>query len=351
MKAGRQSVTALRRSYAPRLRRRQAPTTDIPSSDKSNVVVSGTACDGTSGVAPLPTCRCQARKSAPLAAVSVLASPVMWEAVVFPLDGTPDPEAAISVDYDDRDLRPDPPTGVSYRLPDAKIDTKTYFKTFGTDLKNHLHRTQQVELSVNKALKLFSRIGESAEEFAARLTPGWLEPEPSEHDGYVELIAETPRVMRSFLTLTEPAREAIAHHTIRTSELMAKFVERSNESGDLRLASLQDLRDYCYAVAGIVGEMLCDLFVLGSETLVPVRPYLAERAAAFGEGLQLVNILKDSASDATEGRFYLPEGVSRSEVLELARFDLQRAAEYSLKRDKFSHTASVIFSPNIRPKS
>ena len=53
-------------------------------------------------------------------------------------------------------------------MPDAKIDTKTYFKTFGTDLKNHLHRTQQVELSVNKALKLFSRIGESAEEFAAR---------------------------------------------------------------------------------------------------------------------------------------------------------------------------------------
>jgi farnesyl-diphosphate farnesyltransferase len=170
-----------------------------------------------------------------------------------------------------------------------------------------------------------------SEELARSLTPGWLEPEPSDHDGYIELVAETPRVMRSFLTLSEPAREAIAHHTIRTSELMAQFVERSNENGDLRRSSQQDLRDYCYAVAGIVGEMLCDLFVLSSETLIPVRSYLAERAAAFGEGLQLVNILKDSASDATEGRFYLPEGVSRSEVLELARSDLRRAAEYSLK--------------------
>jgi len=166
---------------------------------------------------------------------------------------------------------------------------------------------------------------------AEALAPGWLSPPPSDHEGYVDLVRETPRVMRSFLGLSVAARAIIARHTIRTAELMASFVERSDAGGDLHLASLEDLRDYCYAVAGIVGEMLSDLFILGSDSLEPVRTYLSERAAAFGEGLQLVNILKDSAADATEGRFYLPAGVSREDVLALARQDLHRAAEYALE--------------------
>ncbi len=181
-----------------------------------------------------------------------------------------------------------------------------------------------------------------SEEHARVLTPAWLTPAPSEHQGYIDLISETPRVMRGFLRLSAPSREAVAHHTIRTAELMATFVERSDENGDLRLSSLQELRDYCYAVAGIVGEMLCDLFILGSESLVPVRGYLSERAAAFGEGLQLVNVLKDSAADATEGRFYLPDGVSRSDLFDLARADLHRAAEYSIKIQEHSGPDGVV---------
>ena len=186
--------------------------------------------------------------------------------------------------------------------------------------------------SQKRALGEFCELlADPSEAKAESLVPGWLSPPPSDHEGYVDLVRETPRVMRSFLGLSEAARTVIAGHTVRTAELMASFVERAEGGGDLYLTSLQDLQDYCYAVAGIVGEMLSDLFILGSESLEPVRPYLSERAAAFGEGLQLVNILKDSASDASEGRFYLPEGVSRIEVLELARADLHRAAEYTLK--------------------
>ena len=91
-----------------------------------------------------------------------------WEAVLFPLSGPADPEATIAVDYDDRDLRAEAPAGLSYVLPEAKIETKTYFKTFATDLKNHLHRTQQVDVFVNPELKLYSRIGETSDEFATR---------------------------------------------------------------------------------------------------------------------------------------------------------------------------------------
>jgi phytoene/squalene synthetase len=48
----------------------------------------------------------------------------------------------------------------------------------------------------------------------------------------------------------------------------------------------------------------------------------------FGEGLQLVNILKDQVSDKEDGRSYLPAGVSLAEVFALAEADLLAAMEY-----------------------
>ncbi len=171
---------------------------------------------------------------------------------------------------------------------------------------------------------------EPSVERARERVAAWLADPPVDHDGYLELLEKTPDVVAAFLSLSPPAREAISRHTIRTSELMASFVEHTDERGVLQLEGLPRLRDYCYAVAGIVGEMLTELFVLGRDNLEPVLDYLRERAALFGEGLQLVNILKDSATDATEGRHYLPSGVDRTEVFALARRDLEAAAEYCL---------------------
>jgi farnesyl-diphosphate farnesyltransferase len=62
--------------------------------------------------------------------------------------------------------------------------------------------------------------------------------------------------------------------------------------------------------------------------LAPSAAFLRERAATFGEALQLVNILKDSSADAAEGRSYLPASVPRAEVFALARHDLGVAGDY-----------------------
>jgi len=110
---------------------------------------------------------------------------------------------------------------------------------------------------------------------------------------------------------------------------MAGFVART-EGEALVLRDLRDLRDYCYAVAGIVGEMLSDLFLARRGALAPIASYLRERAAAFGEALQLVNIVKDAAVDEEEGRRFLPANVRLSEVFDLARADLRIAGEYTL---------------------
>jgi farnesyl-diphosphate farnesyltransferase len=86
------------------------------------------------------------------------------------------------------------------------------------------------------------------------------------------------------------------------------------------------LRRYCYVVAGIVGEMLTDIFVKRIDGF-HTSDELRKSANVFGEGLQLVNILNDSAEDARRGRSFLPSGVERADVFALARQDL-RDAEY-----------------------
>jgi farnesyl-diphosphate farnesyltransferase len=156
----------------------------------------------------------------------------------------------------------------------------------------------------------------------------WTTDPPLDHAGYLELLAETPAVLVAFRQLAPAARSVLREHLIRTAEGMSAFVGRGGDRSPLRLETLQDLRDYCYIVAGIVGEMLTHLYVQGRAQLEPRLSELHPDARYFGEGLQLVNILKDSATDLTEGRCYLPPAVSRTEVLALARSDLERAGHY-----------------------
>ena len=158
----------------------------------------------------------------------------------------------------------------------------------------------------------------------------WAEEVPCEQPGYQELLAELPAVLDAFFSLNPEAVGLIREHVLRTSRGMAGFVSRTTDEGELRLRDVPDLQAYCYVVAGIVGELLTELFLLGRPWLAPVAPRLRERSRGFGEGLQLVNILKDSASDATQGRRYLPDGVDRAEVMAIARRDLQEAGEYVL---------------------
>ncbi|HTY41112.1 MAG TPA: squalene/phytoene synthase family protein [Thermoanaerobaculia bacterium] len=162
---------------------------------------------------------------------------------------------------------------------------------------------------------------------AEALAKDWVARDVAHHAGYRELMAQTPFVLDAFFALSPRAIPPIRAHVARSADGMASIVARTR-GGSLTLHSLQELKDYCYLVAGIVGEMLSELFLLDRENLAPVGAYLRERAATFGEALQLVNILKDSAGDAKEGRRYLPAEVPVAEVFALARRDLGIAGDY-----------------------
>ncbi len=164
---------------------------------------------------------------------------------------------------------------------------------------------------------------------APGLSRGWLARKPSSHEGYQRLIAAIPELLAAVAALVPGQRSILLDHAIRSAEGMADVVGRADPDGWVRLSSLQDLRDYCYIVAGIVGELLTALFLHDAPGLAPEAAALRADERAFGEALQLVNILKDERDDASEGRTFLPPSVLRSEVLELAREDLRRAAAYT----------------------
>ena len=163
---------------------------------------------------------------------------------------------------------------------------------------------------------------------AAELGSAWAASVPIDHPGYLELLGEAATVIQEYQRLRPDARAIIREHTVRTATGMSGFVNRSVD-GVLKLESLADLREYCYVVAGIVGELSTDLFLLERPQLAASVEFLRQRAARFGEALQLVNILKDSASDRREGRRYLPAALGRTEIFRLAREDLVVAAHYT----------------------
>jgi farnesyl-diphosphate farnesyltransferase len=181
-----------------------------------------------------------------------------------------------------------------------------------------------------KALTFFARLMDGELPLEARQTVAeWSREPPVEHEGYLELLRATPEVLAWHRRLSPPVSAELSRHVARSARAMAEVVERTDAGGLLALRTLQELRDYCFAVAGIVGEMLTELFIMQSPSLGVVAGDLRERSVEFGEALQLVNILKDASADAVEGRAYLPEGVSPPEVFQLARSDLRRAMEYT----------------------
>ncbi len=66
-----------------------------------------------------------------------------------------------------------------------------------------------------------------------------------------------------------------------------------------RYATWDDLRRYCYHVAGTVGLMVAPILGCRDDGALP-------RAVDLGIAMQLTNILRDVAEDAGRGRLYLP---------------------------------------------
>jgi farnesyl-diphosphate farnesyltransferase len=163
---------------------------------------------------------------------------------------------------------------------------------------------------------------------AEELGRAWSSSPPTRDAGCLDLLKALPDVWRELGQKDETSRAILLRHVGRTTEGMHAILASADERGRFRLSTIRELQHYCYIVAGIVGELLTELFLHDCPSLESVRATLLEHQASFGEGLQLVNILKDETKDATDGRAYLPSDVPRGEVFALARRDVAAARLY-----------------------
>ena len=84
-----------------------------------------------------------------------------------------------------------------------------------------------------------------------------------------------------------------------------------------RYQTLQELEQYCYRVASVVGLLSIEIFGF-------TNPRSRDYAVHLGKALQLTNILRDVRCDAERGRIYLP-------LDELARFHVSPEEIFQFK--------------------
>ena len=134
---------------------------------------------------------------------------------------------------------------------------------------------------------------------------------PTERD----LVSNMDRVVRVTAGLGAGQHAAIQ----RCVELMCYGMPRFQFNASLKgLPRSSDLDDYCYYVAGVVGEMLTDLFCDYSPEIARRRASLSALAASFAQGLQMTNILKDIWEDRSRGACWLPQEVFSRHGVDLA---------------------------------
>jgi phytoene synthase len=103
-----------------------------------------------------------------------------------------------------------------------------------------------------------------------------------------------------------------------------------------RYDRFEDLKEYCYCVASVVGLMMAKIFGVSDGSAY-------RHAADLGTAMQLTNILRDIREDHAMGRIYLPQedlagrgyaeadlarGVVDDRFRDLMRFQIARAREY-----------------------
>jgi len=115
------------------------------------------------------------------------------------------------------------------------------------------------------------------------------------------------RVLREFVKLPADLVEIVSTPVREMAEGMARFQERVANGGDAFLRDEEDLRKYCYFVAGTVGIMLTGIFTRNASRISPAaRQILEDKSVSFGLGLQITNIARDVFGDQKRGWCYIP---------------------------------------------
>lgn len=117
----------------------------------------------------------------------------------------------------------------------------------------------------------------------------------------------------------EESRKIVQASTSEMAFGMAKWAK-----ANWQVRTREDLDDYTYYVAGLVGTMLSELWAWGADVQTD-----RELAIGYGRGLQAVNILRNQHEDLDErGVSFVPEGWTREDLFAYAEENLAKADLY-----------------------
>lgn len=157
----------------------------------------------------------------------------------------------------------------------------------------------------------------------------------------VSELFKRPFTEEAYLRIIEPVKEQLPEVSLRLYDWVQAcpegsrpmMMEISNEMAfgmakwakkNWQVQTKEDLDDYTYYVAGVVGVYLSRLWYwsYGQETDLDL-------AIGFGRGLQAVNILRNQKEDSEErGVSFVPDGWSRDDLFAYAEDNLKKADAY-----------------------
>ncbi|WP_192043574.1 squalene/phytoene synthase family protein [Paenibacillus rhizovicinus] len=155
------------------------------------------------------------------------------------------------------------------------------------------------------------------------------------HDAF-----QSTEIIESIQNVLSPYRTALPAVTMRLDEWVALCPSTARTIVNRYIAKMalqmsdwvqsgwnihteEDLDRYTYSVAGMVGEMLSELWLWYDGTESDLT-----KAVAFGRGLQAVNILRNRNEDMKRGVDFFPDGWGFKEMQQYTRRNLEVADSY-----------------------
>ncbi len=128
----------------------------------------------------------------------------------------------------------------------------------------------------------------------------------------------TVRIDDWLLLIPSEITEKVRYFVSKMAFGMADWTERN-----WVVRTEEDLDDYTYYVAGLVGELLSTLWKWhdGIDTAKNL-------AVSFGRGLQAVNIIRNRSEDQERGVSFYPDGWTQERMIQYAKKQLSQADEY-----------------------
>jgi len=148
----------------------------------------------------------------------------------------------------------------------------------------------------------------------------------------IDLLKNTRRVFNIFESLQENHKQHIISSVCTMAQGMAYFQKKFDIEKITLLEDAAELEEYCYFVAGAVGEMLCNLFINEMPGLpTQNKKEMKKNAISFGLGLQITNISKDIVVDRGRGWSYVPRTYIEANGLTPDEFHSGKSTENDLK--------------------